>query len=111
MSMPAPAPVSTSTSWPRWTNSRTEPGTSPTRYSCVLTSLGTPIRIRRLLSQVPDVTRLSSPCGTPPPGGSDWAQMFLARLGALHHSSRLSRVPRFRLLRLHTTFHFQANEA
>src|SRR5713101_9490728 len=41
--MPAPAPLSTSTWWPRWTTSRTLPGTSPTRYSCAFTSLGTPI--------------------------------------------------------------------
>src|SRR5271168_3453079 len=40
--MPAPAPVSTMTRWPRATSSRTEPGISPTRYSWVLISLGTP---------------------------------------------------------------------
>src|ERR1700733_515726 len=40
--MPAPAPVSTITRWPRTPSSRAEPGIIPTRYSWVLISLGTP---------------------------------------------------------------------
>src|SRR3954468_20023536 len=43
--MPSPAAVSTITRWPLWTSSRTLAGTSPTRYSCVLISLGTPTSI------------------------------------------------------------------
>src|SRR5688572_12192558 len=41
--MPAPALVSTTTLCPAATYSRTAPGVRPTRYSCVLISLGTPI--------------------------------------------------------------------
>src|SRR5438132_10606033 len=40
--MPAPAFVSTTTWCPCATSSRTEVGVRPTRYSCVLTSFGTP---------------------------------------------------------------------
>src|SRR5271165_412561 len=40
--MPAPACVSTITRWPCATSSRAEPGISPTRYSWVLISFGTP---------------------------------------------------------------------
>src|SRR6185503_4253785 len=41
--MPAPAPFSKITSW-RWeTSSRTDVGVSPTRYSWVLISFGTPM--------------------------------------------------------------------
>ncbi len=47
--MLAPAPVSTSTSWPWATYSRTEPGVRPTRYSWFLISLGHPTRILVLL--------------------------------------------------------------
>src|SRR3954453_19173949 len=47
--MPPPAPVSTVTSCPAATYSRTAPGVSPTRYSCTLISLGTPTRIPGLL--------------------------------------------------------------
>src|SRR5260221_2446455 len=43
--MPPPAPLSTSTLWPWSTSSRTLPGTSPTRYSCVFISFGTPTSI------------------------------------------------------------------
>src|SRR4051794_3244045 len=43
--MPPPALVSTITSWPCVTSSRTLAGTSPTRYSWVLISFGTPISI------------------------------------------------------------------
>src|SRR3954452_17634772 len=43
--MPAPAPVSTNTSWPCAAYSRTEPGVSPTRYSWFLISFGQPTRI------------------------------------------------------------------
>src|SRR4051794_16315813 len=41
--MPAPAPVSTSTWWPWPTSSRTDAGISPTRYSWIFTSFGTPM--------------------------------------------------------------------
>src|SRR5476651_1849825 len=47
--MPAPAPRSIMTRWPCWVSSRTEPGTSPTRFSLLLISLGTPISMVRLL--------------------------------------------------------------
>src|SRR2546429_1287225 len=50
--MPAPAFVSTTTWWPAATTSRTEVGVRPTRYSCVLTSFGTP-RIIRISSSMP----------------------------------------------------------
>src|SRR4051812_3269535 len=43
--MPAPASVSTNTSWPWPVSSRTAPGTRPTRNSRSLISLGTPIRM------------------------------------------------------------------
>src|SRR5215213_2637089 len=41
--LPAPAPVSTTTSWPRWTSSRAPAGVSATRYSSGLISFATPI--------------------------------------------------------------------
>src|SRR6266545_6453370 len=41
--LPSPAPVSTTTSWPRWTSSRAPAGVKATRYSSVLISFGTPI--------------------------------------------------------------------
>src|SRR5207244_12913710 len=50
--MPAPAFVSTTTWCPCATSSRTEVGVRPTRYSCVLTSFGTPM-ITRISSPVP----------------------------------------------------------
>src|SRR5271154_623850 len=40
--MPAPASASTITLWPCAISSRAEPGISPTRYSWVLISFGTP---------------------------------------------------------------------
>src|SRR2546423_1167364 len=43
--LPSPAPVSTSTSWPRWASSRAPAGVRATRYSSVLISLATPIFI------------------------------------------------------------------
>src|SRR3954468_3711987 len=43
--LPSPAPVSTSTSWPRRTSSRAPAGVSATRYSSVLISRTTPIFI------------------------------------------------------------------
>src|SRR5690242_20333824 len=46
--MPRPAPFSTITSCPCATASRAEVGVRPTRYSCVLTSRGTPTITRRL---------------------------------------------------------------
>src|SRR5579883_20805 len=49
MPMPAAAPRSTSTSCPWRTSSRTPAGGRPTRYSCVFTSLGTPIFTNLLL--------------------------------------------------------------
>src|SRR3569833_1116474 len=45
MEQPSPAPCSTNTSWPRCTSSRAPAGVSATRYSSVLISLATPIRI------------------------------------------------------------------
>src|SRR5437667_10897915 len=48
--MRPPALVSTTTWCPSATSSRTEVGVRPTRYSCVLTSFGTPM-----------ITRISSP--------------------------------------------------
>src|SRR5258706_2546459 len=53
--MPAPAWLSTITVWPWVTNSRTEPGISPTRYSCVLISLGTPISTGGLLLRLVEI--------------------------------------------------------
>src|SRR3989442_13399997 len=52
--MPAPAFVSTTTWCPSATSSRTEVGVRPTRYSCVLTSFGTPMitRISSSLSRL-----------------------------------------------------------
>ena len=41
--LPTPAPVSTTTSWPRLTSSRAPAGVSATRYSSVLISFATPI--------------------------------------------------------------------
>src|SRR5215470_2440597 len=43
--MPAPAMLCTTTWWPWRISSRTLAGTSPTRYSWVLISLGTPMRM------------------------------------------------------------------
>src|SRR4051794_3951338 len=51
--MPPPALVSTITSWPCVTSSRTLAGTSPTRYSWVLISFGTPISIAPALRPNP----------------------------------------------------------
>src|SRR6266480_5533738 len=43
---PSPAPCSTSTVWPSPTNDSTPAGTSATRFSAVLISLGTPMIMR-----------------------------------------------------------------
>src|SRR5580765_5347248 len=43
MALPSPAPVSITTSWPRWTSSRASALVSATRYSSCLISLATPI--------------------------------------------------------------------
>src|ERR1043165_1876817 len=56
--MPAPAPLSTVTTWPWVTMSRTEPGVSPTRYSWVLISFGTPIFTARLLRRLVEIMDL-----------------------------------------------------
>src|SRR3954463_5350524 len=42
MAAPTPAPVSTTTTEPRWTSSDTPSGVTDTRYSLTLVSLGTP---------------------------------------------------------------------
>src|SRR3954466_3436542 len=51
--MPAPAFVSTMTSWPAAAYSRAAPGVSPTRYSCDLISFATPTFITGLLPPLP----------------------------------------------------------
>src|SRR5258707_10699867 len=51
MPLPTPAPFSTSTACPREVSAAAPPGTSPTRYSRVLISLGQPTIIARSVVQ------------------------------------------------------------
>src|SRR4249919_1530715 len=61
--LPAPAPVSIATSWPRCTSSRAPAGVSATRYSSDLISLATPIFTggRTLPRQALDIAALVRP--------------------------------------------------